>query len=91
MYNKIKEIEKLVNKEISKKIYYDFLPSIKDIILMLKEIVKNENQDIERIKKLLGGIGRLVIEDINFSETYIGTELISFCNNMLSYIDEETE
>jgi len=81
---KIDEAIKWAEREMKQPSAYGYLP---DIVAELKDI-KNNMHDNEKCKLYASGLGRLVTEDYNFSESELGTLLGEIADYFLPSPDD---
>lgn len=80
MEDKLDKLIKLVEFEIKKKDAFPYLPSILEILTMMRTSIVDKKTDKKMKSKLIGGLMRLVTEDFEFSESDLGTEILEVAN-----------
>ena len=86
----IDEIESTINdaKEYSlKDNSYPYMPEIIEYLVLFKEILKTGKRhaqfDTESRKRLLGGFGKLVLDNVDFYESEMGSKILDMGNEFL--------
>ena len=74
-------IQELVESIESNQNDYPFIPEILETLELIERC--NDSQNIEQLKRLAGGLSRLVLEDFEFSNSCLGTELLKLTDSIL--------
>lgn len=80
MEDRLEKLIKLTELEIKKKDAFPYLPSILEILKMMRTSIVDKKTDKKTQSKLIGGLTRLVTEDFDFSESDLGTEILEVAN-----------
>ena len=56
----------------------DFLPIVRRSLAEIKASLEGPLPDVERRKKAAGGLGRIVTDDYEFSESELGGKILGF-------------
>ena len=84
MKEKIEELLVLAQEALKVPGSYPFLP---EIIESLENMKKKLNESRDRRERMAGGLGRLVTEDFDFSESELGTKLLKIADEFVEYKD----
>jgi hypothetical protein len=82
---KIKKIKKLIimcKEESQKTNSFAYLPDIIDQLTQLLELYLNKVNNDKKIKKLRGGLVRLISEDFSFMNSNLGNKLLRIISDL---------
>lgn len=78
----IKRVIVLAEKELDKQDYYGYLPGILELLKTMHQALLDD--DFKTCDDRLTGLGRIITDDCNFSESELGDKLL----NLVTEVDE---
>jgi len=76
MKSQLESVIELIEVELQEMNHYIYLPEILELLKKLSALHERKNIDLKEESRLHGGLIRLVTEDLSFSESNLGVEIV---------------